>query len=176
MIEIKDNNLSERIKQLRKAIEILGGNNLLKTKLKDNNELAEYLLNSLFSGNDFRLHIGSENFQIKDLMEIKLNYEKYFIKNKSKTIESILYKIKQYNTQLESDIRKYKKTNSIENLNKIKNNIEKTYRVDINSLVLKAVEEDILKKSENVESDIYGEYLTQKKEDLILSIMRKYGI
>ncbi|MBD7916513.1 hypothetical protein H9660_15315, partial [Clostridium sp. Sa3CUN1] len=49
MLTIDDKVLEEKIKQLRKAIEIVGGKNFLD-EIKDNENLSRYILNNSFKG------------------------------------------------------------------------------------------------------------------------------
>ncbi|MBX7382517.1 hypothetical protein K4H51_12665, partial [Clostridium chauvoei] len=81
-----------------------------------------------------------------------------------------------YNTALESLVRKYKKSNSISEYNEIKNQIIHTYRMDINLYILKEINEVVLNDIRLAdEVNFYGEYLTEKREQLVISIMRNIG-
>ena len=55
-------------------------------------------------------------------------------------------KLKNMIHSLDSLIRKYKKSNGIEEYNKITNIIEKRYRIDINMLVLSSIDSDIVEQ------------------------------
>lgn len=164
MLTIEDKILEEKIKQLRKAIEIVGGKNILD-EFKNTQELANYILNKAFTSDKITFKIMDNEYSIEKLMKIKLDYEKNYIKCKKIYIEKITYKIKEYNTYLDSLIRKYRKNGGIEEFRKIKEEINLRYSNDINSLLLYKLDNNL--HNEN----IYGEYLNSKKEDLINSII-----
>lgn len=99
-------------------------------------------------------------------MKIKLDYEKNYIKMKKTYLQKISYKIKEYNTYLDSLIRKYRKNGGLEEFRAIKEEIELRYSKDINSFLLNKI--DI----EEINSEYYyGEYLNSKKEDFINSLI-----
>ena len=112
------------------------------------------------------IEINNENYSVNNLYKKKLEYEKGYIKNKKKYIEKIAYKIKKYNTHLDSLIRSYRKDQTYENLSKIKEEIELRYRNDIDSFILCEVKN---LKEDNTE--FYGEFLNSKKEDFINLIL-----
>ena len=98
-------------------------------------------------------------------------------KNKLTTLNSIIYKIKKYDTSLDSLIRKYKKSRSLEEYNEITNRIKKTYRLDMNKLVLNSINSEILDKLSLEEQEaFYSEYLSQKRKQIIDSVISKMGI
>ena len=112
-----------------------------------------------------------------DIYWRKKKYEKNFLRNKGKAIDSIVYKIKKYDTSLDSEIRKYKKSNGIEEYNRIYDIVEKRYRRDINMLVLNSIDSNIVEQiSVEEEGKYYGEYLTQKKKQIIHGVFSKMGI
>ena len=98
------------------------------------------------------------------------------MRNKLTTLNSIVYKIKKYYTSLDSLIRKYKKTRGLEEYNKIYASINKTYRLDINKLVLSSVNniENITDLDE--QEHLYGEYLNQKRKQIVDGVVSKVGI
>ena len=164
-MEINNKILDEKIKHLKKAIEILGGNEYLNS-LKNDNELLERILLSLFSKEEGKLNINNNILSIQDILAEKLDYEKNYIKTKKIYTEKIVYKIKKYNSNLETLIRKFRNTNSIEIYREIKSEISIRYRNDIDSY--------ILSKIDNLNSDntqYYGEYLNSKKDDFINTII-----
>ena len=57
-----------------------------------------------------------------------------------------MYKIKKYDTSLDSEIRKYKKSSGIEEYNRIYDIVEKRYRRDINTLVLNSIDSNIVEQ------------------------------
>ena len=113
MLTIDNKVIEEKIKQLKKAIEIVGGKSLLK-EFKNNGDLANYILNSSFQGEKVIFEIMDNEYSVNELLKIKLDYEKNYIKNKKIYIEKITYKIKEYNTYLDSLIIKYRKNGGLE--------------------------------------------------------------
>ncbi len=111
------------------------------------------------------------------MIKCKQAYEIYFLKNKSITLNSIVYKIKKYDTSLDSLIRKYKKSKSLEEYNEITNKIKKAYRFDINKLVLSSINSEILDRLSLEEQEaFYSEYLIQKRKQIIDGVISKMGI
>ena len=164
MLTIDDKVLEEKIKQLRKAIEIVGGKNFLD-EIKDNENLSRYILNNSFKGDKIIFEIMEMKYSIEELMKIKLDYEKNYIKTKKIYLEKIIYKIKEYNTYLDSLIRKYRKNGGLEEFRSIKEEINLRYSKDIDSFLLNKIS-----NYDNSES-FYGDYLNSKKEDFINSII-----
>ncbi len=176
-MEFKNRTLIEKINQLRKAIEIVGGNEVLKENGASDAEFIEHILLNVFEGKKININVNGCEYKIDELNRIKQEYEKYFLKNKSKATDAIVYKIKKYDTSLDSEIRKYKKTNSIEMYNNIYDTIENRYRRDINLVVLKEIDSSIVEILTLEESQkYYGEYLSQKKKQIIHGIISKMGI
>lgn len=165
MLTIRDKALEEKLKQLRKAIEIVGGNSLL-SKLGNEEELAIFIINNALSDLSEGIEIQGKNYALNNLLKTKINYEKNYIKTKKVFLQKITYKINKYNTYLDSLIRKYKKTGGIEEYRAIKEEIEERYSMDINNFILSEIEIN----EEMIES-YYGEYLNSKKEDFINSII-----
>ena len=165
MLTIDNKVIEEKIKQLRKAIEIVGGKSLLD-EFKNNGDLANYILNSSFQGEKVTFNIMNNEYSVNELFKLKLDYEKNYIKTKKVYIEKIVYKIKEYNTYLDSLIRKYRKNGGLEEFRSIKEEIDLRYHKDINSFLLNKIDSEI----EN-SKDFYGEYLDSKKEDFINSII-----
>lgn len=166
MLTINDKMLEEKIKQLRKAIEIVGGKSFLGT-IKNNDELAIFILKSSFQNEYIYIEVLEKKYSISELLKIKLEYEKNYIKTKKKYVQKIVYKIKEYNTYLDSLIRKYRKSGGIEEFRNIKNEIEIRYSLDINNFILsKIIDIDL-----NLNEDFYGEYLNAKKEDFINTVI-----
>ncbi len=165
MLTIDNKVIEEKIKQLRKAIEIVGGKSLLD-EFKNNGDLANYILNSSFQGEKATFNIMNNEYSVNELFKLKLDYEKNYIKTKKVYIEKIVYKIKEYNTYLDSLIRKYRKNGGLEEFRSIKEEIDLRYHKDINSFLLNKIDSEI----EN-SNDFYGEYLGSKKEDFINSII-----
>lgn len=158
MLTINNKSIEEKIKQLKKAIEIVGGEDFLKT-LKSDDELLIKILESTFKDETF-IEVLNIKYSISDLMKIKLDYEKTYIKTKKVYAEKVLYKIKKYNTHLDSLIRKYKKTGGLEEYREVKKEIEIRYEKDINDFILSKIQD----ASSN---NFYGEYLSSKREDFI---------
>lgn len=158
MLAINNKSIEEKIKQLKKAIEIVGGEDFLKT-LKSDDELLIKILESTFKDEAF-IEILNIKYSISDLMKIKLDYEKTYIKTKKVYVEKILYKINKYNTHLDSLIRKYKKTGGIEEYREVKKEIEIRYEKDINDFILSKIQD-------TSSNNFYGEYLSSKREDFI---------
>lgn len=158
MLAINNKSIEEKIKQLKKAIEIVGGEDFLKT-LKSDDELLIKILESTFKDEAF-IEILNIKYSISDLMKIKLDYEKTYIKTKKVYVEKILYKINKYNTHLDSLIRKYKKTRGLEEYREVKKEIEIRYEKDINDFILSKIQD-------TSSNNFYGEYLSSKREDFI---------
>ena len=168
MSTIKNKVLEEKIGQLKKAIEIVGGKEDIINNWSNNDEIMNYIINKLFTEDKVTFNINNREYSINELLATKLEYEKYFLKNKNKTIESIIYKIKKYDTSLDSIVRKYKKTRGIEEYNKMFSNLEKTYRRDINMIILKDIDNNVVEYLLiGEEEKYYGEYLNQKKKALL---------
>lgn len=165
MLTIDNKIIEEKIKQLKKAIEIVGGKSFLD-QIKDNGDLVNFILNSSFQGEKAIFIIMDNEYTINELMKIKLEYEKNYIKKKKVYIEKITYKIKEYNTFLDSLIRKYRKNGGLEEFRCIKEEIELRYSKDINMFLLNKIDSEITNSK-----DLYGEYLESKKEDFINSII-----
>ena len=167
MSKFKNNRLIEKCNQLNKAIEIVGGKEFLNTRITDDIDMAEYIISSVFEGEEVKFNIAGVEYIIPELFKAKLEYEKNFLRNK----------IKKYDTSLDSEIRKYKKSNGIEEYNRIYDIVEKRYRRDINMLVLSSIDSNIVEQiSVEEEGKYYGEYLTQKKKQIIHGVFSKMGI
>jgi hypothetical protein len=165
MLTIENKIIEEKLKHLRKAIEIVGGKSFLN-EVKENGDLANLIINCSFSGEKATFKIMDNEYSINELMKIKLDYEKNYIKMKKTYLEKISYKIKEYNTYLDSLIRKYRKNGGLEEFRSIKEEIELRYSKDINSFLLNKIDSDEINNE-----DYYGEYLNSKKEDFINSII-----
>lgn len=166
MLEINNKLIEEKIKQLKKAIEIVGGKEYLET-FKSDNEIVELILQISLQEKNKGFSINGKAFEIKELQRIKLDYEKNYIKSKKTYLQKIKYKITEYNTSLQSLIRKYRKSQGIEEYRKIKEEIEIRYKKDINKFLLSEIEN----YNEEKEELYYGEYLKSKKEDFVNSIL-----
>lgn len=177
MLDVTDKVLMEKVNQLKKAIEIVGGKSLLDKECDSDRKLLSNIVLQAFNKESIEFVINNKPFTIMELMNRKLEYEKAFLKGKIKTLQSIVYKIKKYDTSLDSIIRRYKKTRSIEEYNKIYSSLEKGYRRDINLLVLMEVDTKIVETLTIDEEQIYyGDYLTQKKKQIIDAVISKMGI
>lgn len=177
MLDVTDKVLMEKVNQLKKAIEIVGGKSLLDKECDSDRKLLSNIVLQAFNKESIEFVVNDKPFTIMELMNRKLQYEKAFLKGKIKTLQSIVYKIKKYDTSLDSIIRRYKKTKSIEEYNKIYSSLEKGYRRDINLLVLMEVDTKIVETLTIDEEQIYyGDYLTQKKKQIIDAVISKMGI
>lgn len=177
MLDVTDKVLMEKVNQLKKAIEIVGGKSLLDKECDSDRKLLSNIVLQAFNKESIEFVVNDKPFTIMELMNRKLQYEKAFLKGKIKTLQSIVYKIKKYDTSLDSIIRRYKKTRSIEEYNKIYSSLEKGYRRDINLLVLMEVDTKIVETLTIDEEQIYyGDYLTQKKKQIIDAVISKMGI
>lgn len=173
-MNINNNLLNEKINQLKKGLEIVGANENLYNKTND--EIINDILDMAFKGETLKFTINDSGYTINELIQLKQEYEKHFLRNKLTTLNSIVYKIKKYDTSLDSLIRKYKKTRGLEEYNKIYASINKTYRLDINKLVLSSVNniENITDLDE--QEHLYGEYLNQKRKQIVDGVVSKVGI
>lgn len=174
-MEVIDRELKEKISQLEKGLEIVGGKFYLK--LDDNNKILNYIIEKVFNNDVINFNIYDTEYTINELIKCKQAYEIYFLKNKLTTLNSIVYKIKKYDTSLDSLIRKYKKSKSLEEYNEITNKIKKAYRFDINKLVLSSINSEILDRLSLEEQEaFYSEYLIQKRKQIIDGVISKMGI
>lgn len=174
-MEVIDRELKEKISQLEKGLEIVGGKFYLK--LDDNNKILNYIIEKVFNNDVINFNIYDTEYTINELIKCKQAYEIYFLKNKSIILNSIVYKIKKYDTSLDSLIRKYKKSKSLEEYNEITNKIKKAYRFDINKLVLSSINSEILDRLSLEEQEaFYSEYLIQKRKQIIDGVISKMGI
>ena len=173
-MNINNNLLNEKINQLKKGLEIVGANENLYNKTND--EIINDILDMAFKVETLKFTINDSEYTINELIQLKQEYEKHFLRNKLTTLNSIVYKIKKYDTSLDSLIRKYKKTRGLEEYNKIYASINKTYRLDINKLVLSSVNniENITDLDE--QEHLYGEYLNQKRKQIVDGVVSKVGI
>ena len=173
-MNINNNLLNEKINQLKKGLEIVGANENLYNKTND--EIINDILDMAFKGETLKFTINDSEYTINELIQLKQEYEKHFLRNKLTTLNSIVYKIKKYDTSLDSLIRKYKKTRGLEEYNKIYASINKTYRLDINKLGLSSVNniENITDLDE--QEHLYGEYLNQKRKQIVDGVVSKVGI
>ena len=177
MIEILNKSMEENIQQLVKGIEILGGASEVERIVGNDKNLVEYILEVALKGEVVKFELSNNEFSISEILSKKQEYEKYLLKNKMKAINAITYKINKYNTALDSLIRRYKKDRSIEGYNNIYKIISETYRRDINLYILKEFNPEIIEAiSIEEEEKYYGEYLTQKKKQIIDSVISKLGI
>lgn len=166
IIELNDRKIDESLNHLGKALEIIGG----EFEVENKEEIVKDIIRSLFEEGSAKIKVNNREYTIKELFDIKTEFEKYYLKNKIKTVRRIVDKVKSYNTELESKIRKFKKNNSYELLMEINRDIEKTYKWEFDTF--------LLDKIENKEEDrnYYGEYLKEKKSGLIDSILMKLGV
>ena len=173
-ITINENLLNEKINQLKKGLEIIGADKKLYSK--SNSDIINNILEMAFNGDSIKFTIENSDYTIDELIKCKQAYEKHFLKNKSTTLNSIVYKIKKYDTSLDSLIRKYKKTRGLEEYNKIYAGINRTYRLDINKLLLSSIVniENISDLDE--QEQYYGDYLNQKRKQIIDGVVSKVGI
>lgn len=169
VIEIKDKKIEESAKQLEKAIEIVGGIDYLKD-INDESQLIEEIIRNVFSKGEALIFVEGRGYTVIELIELKVEFEKYFLKNKKKVISRIVSKIKEYNTLLDSKIRKFKKSNSIEEFREIVKEIEKKYAWEFDNFFLMYI--DNIDENKNY----YGKYLTEKKKQIIDSVLVKLGI
>lgn len=169
VIEIKDKKIEESAKQLEKAIEIVGGIDYLK-EIKNESQLIEEIIRNVFSKGEALIFVEGRGYTVIELIELKVEFEKYFLKNKKKVISRIVSKIKEYNTLLDSKIRKFKKSNSIEEFREIVKEIEKKYAWEFDNFFLMYI--DNIDENKNY----YGKYLTEKKKQIIDSVLVKLGI
>lgn len=177
MLDVTEKVLMEKVNQLKKAIEVVGGKRLLENEYDNDIQLLNNIVLQAFSKESIEFVINEKTFTIMELMNRKLEYEKAFLKGKIKTLQSIVYKIKKYDTGLDSVIRRYKKTRSIEDYNKIYETLEKGYRRDINLLVLMEIDLKTLEGLTIEEEKVYyGDYLSQKRKQIIDSVISKMGI
>lgn len=166
IIELNDKKIEESLNHLGKAIEIVGG----EFQIEDREVLVSQIIRNLFEKGSATIEILGKEYSIEELFLKKTEFEKYYLKNKIKTVRSIVEKIKKYNTELEGKIRKFKKINSIELLREINEEIEKRYKWEFDKFLLVNIE------NRDEEKNYYGSYLGEKKKQLIDSILVKLGI
>lgn len=166
IIELNDKKIEESLNHLGKAIEIVGG----EFQIEDREVLVSQIIRNLFEKGSATIEILGKEYSIEELFLKKTEFEKYYLKNKIKTVRSIVEKIKKYNTELEGKIRKFKKINSIELLREINEEIEQRYKWEFDKFLLVNIE------NRDEEKNYYGSYLGEKKKQLIDSILVKLGI
>lgn len=166
IIELNDKKIEESLNHLGKAIEIVGG----EFQIEDREVLVSQIIRNLFEKGSATIEILGKDYSIEELFLKKTEFEKYYLKNKIKTVRSIVEKIKKYNTELEGKIRKFKKINSIELLREINEEVEKRYKWEFDKFLLVNIE------NRDEEKNYYGSYLGEKKKQLIDSILVKLGI
>ncbi|WP_195970761.1 hypothetical protein [Clostridium thermobutyricum] len=166
IIELNDKKIEESLNHLGKAIEIVGG----EFQIEDREVLVSQIIRNLFEKGSATIEILGKDYSIEELFLKKTEFEKYYLKNKIKTVRSIVEKIKKYNTELEGKIRKFKKINSIELLREINEEIEQRYKWEFDKFLLINIE------NRDEEKNYYGSYLGEKKKQLIDSILVKLGI
>ena len=166
IIELNDKKIEESLNHLGKAIEIVGG----EFQIEDREYLVSEIIRNLFDKGSATIEILGKDYSIEELFLKKTEFEKYYLKNKIKTVRSIVEKIKKYNTELEGKIRKFKKINSIELLREINEEIEQRYKWEFDKFLLINIE------NRDEEKNYYGSYLGEKKKQLIDSILVKLGI
>lgn len=166
IIELNDKKIEESLNHLGKAIEIVGG----EFQIEDREFLVSQIIRNLFEKGSATIEILGKDYSIEELFLKKTEFEKYYLKNKIKTVRSIVEKIKKYNTELEGKIRKFKKINSIELLREINEEIEQRYKWEFDKFLLINIE------NRDEEKNYYGSYLGEKKKQLIDSILVKLGI
>lgn len=166
IIELNDKKIEESLNHLGKAIEIVGG----EFQIEDREVLVSQIIRNLFEKGSATIEILGKEYSIEELFLKKTEFEKYYLKNKIKTVRSIVEKIKKYNTELEGKIRKFKTINSIELLREINEEIEKRYKWEFDKFLLVNIE------NRDEEKNYYGSYLGEKKKQLIDSILVKLGI
>ena len=66
MIEINNKILEEKLKQLKKAIEIVGGKGFLDN-IKNDNKLAELLIEKALTSEVVEIEINNENYSVNKL-------------------------------------------------------------------------------------------------------------
>ena len=166
IIELNDKKIEKSLNHLGKAIEIVGG----EFQIEDREVLVSQIIRNLFEKGSATIEILGKEYSIEELFLKKTEFEKYYLKNKIKTVRSIVEKIKKYNTELEGKIRKFKKINSIELLREINEEVEKRYKWEFDKFLLVNIE------NRDEEKNYYGSYLGEKKKQLIDSILVKLGI
>ncbi|WP_317310550.1 hypothetical protein [Clostridium thermobutyricum] len=166
IIELNDKKIEESLNHLGKAIEIVGG----EFQIEDREVLVSQIIRNLFEKGSATIEILGKDYSIEELFLKKTEFEKYYLKNKIKTVRSIVEKIKKYNTELEGKIRKFKKINSMELLREINEEIEQRYKWEFDKFLLINIE------NRDEEKNYYGSYLGEKKKQLIDSILVKLGI
>ncbi|WP_297639180.1 hypothetical protein [uncultured Clostridium sp.] len=166
IIELNDKKIEESLIHLGKALEIVGG----EFEVKKKEEIVTNIIRSLFEEGTAGITVNNREYTIKELFDIKTEFEKYYLKNKIKTVSRIVEKVKKYNTELEGKIRKFKKINSYQLLMEINSEIEKTYKWEFDTFLLVNIE------NKDESKDYYREYLKEKKNTLIDSILMKLGV
>lgn len=166
IIELNEKKIEESLNHLGKAIEIVGG----EFQIEDREVLVSQIIRNLFEKGSATIEILGKDYSIEELFLKKTEFEKYYLKNKIKTVRSIVEKIKKYNTELEGKIRKFKKINSIELLREINEEIEQRYKWEFDKFLLVNIE------NRDEEKNYYESYLEEKKKQLIDSILVKLGI
>lgn len=171
MIKIDNKSLEDKLKNIEKYIEVLGGNSELKKQINSKEEIIMKIVNSVLKEQHFKIVINDKEYNLSDMKKEKIEFEKHIIKNKSRVIKYILHSVKEHNKKLTSLIKKYLKDRDAILYKEIESSIIRTYKEDINKLLL--VNCDIDYSSDYDENIYYGEYLNLKREEIIQSIINK---
>lgn len=166
MIKIDNKSLEDKLKNIEKSIEVLGGN-----KIYSKEKIIIKMVNSLLKEEPFKIVINDKKYNLRDMKKEKIKFEKHIIKNKNKVIKYIFHSVKEHNKKLTSLIKKYLKDRDYILYKDIEASIIKTYKEDINKLLL--VNCNIDYSSDYDESTYYGKYLILKREEIIQSIINK---
>lgn len=170
-----DNKIEEKLKHIKKAIEIVGGKEFLLS-FKEDTELYNLIFNKFLSTGAFSVAINGREYTLEQLLAEKTAFEKNYIKNKSKIVNEVLFKVKKYDSNIETLIRRYKKSNSIEDFKKIDAVIRTNYSKILDKQILSSVQDIDIFNINFDSNNYYGEYLTVKREDLILLVLKALGV
>lgn len=170
MITIENKMLEDKLKNIIKGIEILGGKEVANN-IGTQEELIVSIVTSALRGEEAKLNIFNKEYTIGEIAKAKVEFEKHFIKNKAKVIKYMVLSISRHNNEVIALLKKYRKDGNIETYREIEKKIIKTYSEDINKLILVNCEIDYSNDFE--ESKYYSEYLLSKREEIVYSVISK---
>lgn len=175
MVLTLDKKVEEKLKQIKKAMEVVGGKAFIESFNCENDLYSKIVLDTLSNG-AFIFSFNGKEYTMDALLKAKNEYEKHLIKNKSKVVTEVIYKINNYGQDIESKIRKYKKSQSFEIFKDIESEINKRYGKILDKHILSFVNDTTIDDIDFSSDKYYGEYLEEKKKEMILLIFKKLSI
>lgn len=175
MVLTLDKKIEEKLKQINKAMEVVGGKPYIDS-FQNENDLYSKIVYDTFANGTFIFSSNGIEYSMDALLKAKNEYEKHLIKNKNKVVSEVIYKVHNYGQDIETLIRKYKKSQSIEIFREIEELINKRYGKILDKHILHFVNDSNINHIDFNSEEYYGEYLKEKKKEMILLIFKKLSI